>query len=102
MDLGLGVSTNSSSEASERNYLFVFKHIVHILDRFFQSESLHGTSGFKGVLEVSAKISNSRLGSYKLSKMRLKTREREDIHLVGSAGCLEYLTIVGNLYLFIK
>ena len=35
------------------------------------------------------------------NELKLRDFDIKDIHLVGSAGCLEYLTIA-NLYLFIN
>ena len=111
-DLALSVSTDTSSVASERNNLLVLQNIVHVVDGSLQAEALGSASTFVSVLVMGTEVRNSALCRCEKEKeqsqmrcaKRMNEREEEknfDIHLAGSAGCLEYLTIA-NLYLFIN
>ena len=61
--LSLGSSTGVGSESSERNTSLVGKDVLHVLDGSLQIETLDGSSGFEGVLEVSSNVAGHGLDS---------------------------------------
>jgi len=71
--LALGVSANATGVLSERNNLFVFKHIAHVLDGSLDLHSLHGSGGLVSVLEVSSEVGNLGLSGYTEMRIRQKT-----------------------------
>ena len=59
VDLDLSVSSNTASELSERNNLFVGKDSLHVLNGSWDSHTLDESCCFVRVLEVSSEISDS-------------------------------------------
>ena len=60
-DLALGVSSDTTSVASEGNNLLVLEHIVHVLDRLLEVEALASAGTFVSVLVVGTEVGNSAL-----------------------------------------
>jgi len=69
IDLGLGVSTTSTIVLSERNNLFVFKHVVHVLNGSLKLHALDSFSSLISVLEMSSKIGDLGLSGYTETKV---------------------------------
>ena len=65
VELGLGGSANVASESSVRNAIFVFEHILEVLDGSLQLEASDGSCCFISVLEVGSEVVNSAFGRYK-------------------------------------
>jgi hypothetical protein len=92
--LALGVSATVILEVG--NNLLVLKDVLHVLNSFLDEHTLNSAGGVVSVLEMSAQVVDLGFSGYKKNEII-----GVFVHLVGSAGCLEYLTIA-NLYLFIN
>lgn len=56
--LALSVSADVASVLSERNNLFVLKHVLQVFDGLLEVQALHGPGDFVCVLVVSAEVRN--------------------------------------------
>ena len=107
--LGLSVASDTASVASEGNNLLVLQAVLHVRDGLLKLHALSGTRHFVSVLVMCTQVRDPALSRYyQKRKCQIESndythenRGEIDIHLAGSAGCLEYLTIA-NLYLFIN
>ena len=61
----LSVSTSVSDEPLEWHDLFVLNNILHVSDGLVKFKTLAGTGSLVSVLEMTSKIGDSSLGSYK-------------------------------------
>lgn len=64
VDLALGMASNTTGVASERNNLFVLQDVVHVSDSFVEAQTLAGAGCFVSVLVVSTQVRNSALSRY--------------------------------------
>jgi len=116
--LAHSVSTWTTGESSEWNDSFVLSDLIHVLDGLDEVHASASSGSLIGVLEMCSQVIDLAFSGYKnkstlksatnnrlaglftncLFKHRLRRdlKEQACLHLVGSAGCLEYLTI-GNL-----
>jgi hypothetical protein len=62
--LALGVATDTTGIASERNNLLVLQDVLHVLDGFVEVQALAGAGDFVSVLVVSTQVTNLALSRY--------------------------------------